>query len=226
MPRAAEDRTGKRYGRWKVLRRDGSCSKPRGVSLWECRCECGTVRVLRSDSLKTSKSCGCLQREVARKGAKDLYLRRRKFPSPTKTHGMSGTKEYRAWHQMIQRCHNPKNPTYERYGAIGISVCQQWRDSFAAFFADMGPCPSAKHTIDRRRSEGNYEPGNCRWLPANQQSRNRRHVKLYDVNGEKKTVGEIAALCGLKVGTVRMRFLLGWSLERIMKTDPREYRKS
>lgn len=75
---------------------------------------------------------------------------------------MSGTPEYAAWRNMISRC----SPTYRQYkdwGGRGITMCDEWRQSFIAFFEHIGPRPSPEYTVDRINNDGNYEPGNVRW---------------------------------------------------------------
>jgi hypothetical protein len=87
-------------------------------------------------------------------------------------------REYRSWSGAIQRCTNPNNSHYGNYGGRGISICDRWRLSFAAFMADMGPQPSDRHSIDRIDSDGDYEPGNCRWATPDVQRANRRPRQL------------------------------------------------
>ncbi len=96
-------------------------------------------------------------------------------PHPRPYHEPVGkTAEYACWIGMRRRCYVPTDRSFDLYGGRGITVCDQWRASFANFLADMGPRPSPKHSIDRINNDGNYEPDNCRWATASQQVSNRR----------------------------------------------------
>ena len=108
------------------------------------------------------------------------------------THGMSKTLEYYSWKSMTQRCCNPKNPAYKRYGERGIAMCQRWR-KFENFFADMGLRPSKKHQIDRIDNDGDYEPSNCRWVTSKENARNTSASKWWFINGVKYDSAQQAA---------------------------------
>jgi hypothetical protein len=87
---------------------------------------------------------------------------------------MSKTPEFRAWTGARDRCFNPNSNVYEHYGARGITMCDEWAQSFEAFFADMGPRPAKGFSLDRIDNHGDYEPGNCRWADRATQMKNRR----------------------------------------------------
>ncbi len=87
-------------------------------------------------------------------------------------HGDSRTKLYKVWNTMKQRCYNPNHESYKNYGAVGISVCESWVESFESFRKDMGGSYKEGLHIDRKDSLKNYELSNCRWVTRKQNNRN------------------------------------------------------
>ena len=129
---------------------------------WLCRCECGKTKVVRTWHLTWRKviSCGCYRDQVT--GARN------------RTHGMTGTPEYRTWYHMLDRCNKPNDPSYPNYGGRGIKVCPEWH-SFDKFYADMGSRPKGL-TLERVDNERGYGPDNCVWADRYQQAKNARPV--------------------------------------------------
>jgi len=99
-------------------------------------------------------------------------------PRRKRQHGMRWSAEYEAWHGMISRCTNPKHISYHNYGGRGITICQEWRQDFLAFYEHVGPKPSTKHWIDRIDNNGNYEPGNVRWATPKEQMNNKSRTPV------------------------------------------------
>lgn len=192
--------TGRKIGLWTVLRYAGK-------KLWECRCDCGTVRNVLGASLRSevSTSCGCLRMDHMR--------------TATVTHGMYRESIYKRWVQMIQRCHNPNCDAFESYGGRGITVCERWRNSFENFFADVGQPPSPRHSLDRfPNNDGNYEPGNVRWATPREQLLNRRNNRRFEVRGESLTLSELCDKYGQNEATAEKRLRLGWNIKDALFT--------
>lgn len=151
------------FGRWTVVRHVGRNAARTLTYL--CRCECGVERVVATHGLRlgTSKSCGCLHRELV---AQRTSVR-------NTTHGMSRWPEYSAWKNMRARCSSSTHKDWSYYGGRGIRVCDRWQ-SFEVFIADMGRRPSPRHSVERRDNDGNYELSNCYWATIVEQANNRR----------------------------------------------------
>lgn len=160
-----KDLTGQRFGRLVVVGKDHS-DKRKNV-IWLCRCDCGNLVKVASAQLNTghTKSCGCLKRDVTGK----------RTIARCTTHGKTNTRLFRIWQGMKYRCYNPKCKDYSRYGGRGVVICKEWREDFQAFYDwSMANGYSDNLTIDRKDSNGNYEPSNCRWATVKQQTENKR----------------------------------------------------
>jgi len=124
---------------------------------------------------------------------------------------------------MMQRCHNQNNKRYADYGGRGIAVCERWR-TFPGFLADMGECPSNKHSINRIDNNGPYSPENCEWaLPAKQIRNKRSTIHVTTPEGD-MCLKEYCATHGLNYSTVRFRLHSGLSLEEAL-TKPVQSRR-
>ena len=135
-----------------------------------------------------------------------------------KRHGLSQTPVYQAWAALIQRCENPKHPHFNLWGGRGITVCPEWRASFEAFYADMGPKPSPLHSIDRIDNDGNYSKENCRWTTKDVNTSNQRRASFHDFRGEKITFKEARRITGLSKMQLRYRLKIGRTIESLV--DP------
>jgi hypothetical protein len=130
---------------------------------------------------------------------------------PRKIEGRERTESV-IYRGMIKRCDNPRTKDFRFYGGRGIRVCDRWRGplGWRHFFSDMGPRPSSGHCLDRIDSNGNYEPGNCRWATVVDQQRNRRSNRLLTINGVTKCASAWAEEAGLARQHLISRLNAGW----------------
>lgn len=120
---------------------------------------------------------------------------------------------YLVWQSMKNRCYCMGSSDYALYGGRGIKVCDRWRNSHQAFRDDMGYPPTPDHSLDRIDSNGNYEPGNCRWATRREQALNRRSVRRFTYQGKTLSIKEWSEVVSIPYMTLRKR-LTKWSPER------------
>lgn len=171
-----------------------------------CECGCGSALTpARFDHLHkgTTKSCGCLQREVS------------------STHGISSSPHYDRWRMMMDRCYSPKNSAYPDYGGRGIKVCERWHDA-ETFVKELPNGYFLGAEMDRIDNDGNYEPGNIRWVTRQRNTGNRRSAHCLTYNGRTKSITEWAKEVGINSGTLWTRINeFDWSVEDALTAPAR-----
>ena len=130
---------------------------------------------------------------------------------------------YWVWAAMIQRCINPRDKGFQRYGGRGIKVCDRWRASFDAFALDMGARPEG-HTLERIDLDGDYTPENCKWATPTEQNNNRSICIFVEINGERMTLKQAwrkYAIDGLTYRACHKRFTKGQSINEALTAPVR-----
>ena len=188
-----------------------------------CSCECGGSTVINISQFRAgaTRSCGCLHKERAKEHMKSI---RHLGQGNRLRHGKTDSPEYYVWRTMKQRCTNPKSQSFHRYGGRGIGICKRW-ELFDNFIADMGPRPTARHTIERNNNDGSYEPSNCRWATSLEQGRNRSTNVRITYNGVTLTMVDWARKLGISKHALWNRLKKGWPLE-VCLVGPIRHRKS
>ena len=160
----ALDLKGKRFGMLTVIERKGAIC---GHSAWICRCDCGNETIVTANNLKDrTTSCGCYQKMRAKQA--------------NTVHGKSHSKIHYIWNAMKKRCFNSNCKSFPNYGGRGITVCDEWKDSFQSFYdyvSKLQHFGEEGYSLDRINNDGNYEPENVRWATRLEQARNKRRTK-------------------------------------------------
>lgn len=193
---------GKQYGTMKVLDafREVRCNKINIVL--KCKCiVCGREKKILSSNLKKHNLKTCSHNKDSRPRAKQIKL---KVPSRLRN----------CWKRMIARCYDETNLQFFYYGARGIRICDEWRNSLKSF------CDWALNngyednlTIERMDYNKNYCPENCKWIPKEEQSRNTRRNRIYEWKGKTLTVAEISRMENISQFTLYCRLNRGLSIE-------------
>ncbi len=205
-----KDRIGSVFNRLTVINYQGQKSNK---SMWLCQCSCGLYIIPNSTDLERghTKSCGCLDSEVARERMT--------------THGQSYTREYNIWKGIKTRCLNPSHGDYKNYGAKGITISDEWAKDFNQFYTDMGQSPEKNSTVERIDNTKGYCKDNCKWATYREQSRNRISNRQLTYNGKTQCITDWDKEMGFKQGVIGKRLKRGWSLDFAM-TKPENYRFS
>jgi len=187
---------GRRFTRLLVIDEAPSKTMPNGdlKTMWRCRCDCGVIKDVDASKLVrgSTTSCSCLKVE--------------KILAASTTHGMSRTKEHRAWNHILGRCNTATDGAYKYYGAKGIKVCARWRD-FENFFADMGYAPAKHFSIERKDVHGDYTPENCIWATASEQANNKRtNILVPRSDGKRQTLAQYARENGISYKLLHKRY--------------------
>lgn len=169
------DLTGKRVGHVTIVRLDKTRTGKGAGRFWVCRCDCGAISVRKTAQARRRGSC-----------VRCINVR----------HGCSRvgnwTAAYKAWMGMKARCNNPNSVHYLRYGGRGIRICPRWR-KFENFLQDMGEPPASHgYSLERVNNDRGYSPRNCRWIPKEEQARNRRTSRFIVFNGRRQILADWA----------------------------------
>lgn len=176
-----------------------------GKSNWYCECICGNFKKVRTGHLTggATKSCGCNRGD---------------------SHGMSKTTEHNIWCNIKQRCYNPNVNNYHNYGGRGITMCDEWKNSFLAFYRDMGNRPD-NLTLEREDNDGDYCKENCKWATRTEQNRNRRNTIFVNYNNSKISLPRYCELKGLSYKLITTRiFTHKWSLNKALNTPIKSFK--
>lgn len=196
----AKDLVGKRFGFLTAIECVGKTKS--GSLKWLCKCDCGNEVIVRSGALGSgnTKSCGCYQKQRAREAQT--------------VHGETDTHLYWLWKNVKTRCYNRNSEKYYAYGARGIQMCSEWRDSYGVF-RDWAYANGYAEglTIDRIDVNGNYEPSNCRWATQKVQQNNRTNNRYITHAGRTRTLTQWSEETGISISTIKGRLNRGWRVE-------------
>ena len=205
------DRIGERFGRLIIVEeKEPKLYKPRTYArIFLCKCDCGNMVVASYTNLKAGnvRSCGCLKKDCG----KGILSNESQNQDKLRLHMI--------WKSMKNRCSANSGRYYKNYKLRGISVCEEWKNDFNAFYEwaiNNGYYPTL--SIDRIDGTKGYSPDNCRWATAKMQANNIKTNVIITYNGESHTIPEWSQITNIPSYVIRNRRNYGWNVERILTT--------
>lgn len=206
QPNKQRDITGKKFGNLTALFFEYRDERHR--HFWRFRCDCGKEIIVRKSSVTSGNTKRCI--DCSKKIIAEINT----------VHGMSKTRLYKEWAGIIQRCKNPNATSYDRYGAKGITVCQEWPsfDLFKEWALNNGY--SDELTIERINNNKGYSPDNCKWATYEEQAHNQKTNRNLEYNGRTMTMAEWAREIGITSSSLYGRLKRGWGIDKALSTPP------
>lgn len=186
----AKNLIGEKFGKLTVISRFQENTKS-GRAQWVCRCDCGNTTIVPTYRLTCgeTKSCGC-----------------KRYESHNKVHGMTKTDIHNKWLQIKQRCLDKNYKAYQNYGAVGITICDEWKDDFVAFMNWSYKNGYREGlSLDRIDNSKGYSPDNCRWVTWKDQCNNRRSNINVTYQGRTQTLKQWCEELNLNYDLIRNR---------------------
>ena len=186
------DITNQKFGKLTALNREEN--DKHGQARWKCICDCGNIIITSSHSLRSghTKSCGCTRND--------------KIKMQNYKHGMSNTRLFHIWMGLKHRCTNPNFCDAKLYSERGITICDEWKNDFTAFYDwSMLNGYNDSLSIDRIDSNGNYCPQNCRWANHYVQANNRRNSNIVTYHGNSNNLDDMCRSLNVNSKVIRSR---------------------
>lgn len=178
---------GQKFNRLKVLKRVDN--------KWECKCDCGNIVFINTYKLKSghTKSCGCYKIDILKRNVI--------------THGLSKTRIYKCYHDMKARCYRKSRNDYKWYGGKGIKVCKEWLSDFVIFYNwAINNNYRDNLTLDRKNTNGNYEPNNCQWITISEQQCKRSDCNFIEFNGNIYSMKQLSKTVNIPYNTLKAKY--------------------
>lgn len=184
-------------------------------------CKCGNIGWTNIDTLRRknfTKSCGCLMKEVVSE-----------FFS---IHKLTKHPLYKVWADMKQRCYNGNEKSYKYYGGNGVTVCDEWKEDFKAFYdwcilkGWNKSLQLDKDILAPNKTGKIYSPIYCSLVTRKENIRNRKITVLIEHNSQIKSLAEWCEIYGINYETVRVRLKNKWSVEKSLETPARKRKVS